>query len=64
MGYCENAFSLSLSDNTLTSDRKCTYNFGSQTAKTCKDSTGGTLSLLSSGKTWNNPITTFRKVRK
>jgi len=63
-GYCENAFSLSLSDNTLSGDRKCSYGLGSQTAKSCKDSSGGTLSLLSSGKTWNNPITTFRKVKQ
>jgi len=64
VGYCGTAFSLSLSDATLTSDNKCSYGFLSDTAKTCKDSSGGLLSLLSTGKTWNNPITTFRKVKQ
>ncbi|MEY4512834.1 MAG: hypothetical protein RLZZ450_4956 [Pseudomonadota bacterium] len=61
VGYCESAFSLSLSDNTLRGDKKCTYAVGSDTAKSCKDSSGNVLSLLSSGKTWANPITTFRQ---
>jgi hypothetical protein len=64
VGYCEDAFSLSLSDNTLTSARKCTYGRGSDTASSCKDSSGGTFSLLSSGKSWSSPITTFRKEKQ
>ncbi len=70
VGYCENAISLSLSDNTLTGDRKCSYSFGSDTANSCKDSSSGSngglfgLSLLSRGKTWSNPITTFRNVKQ
>jgi hypothetical protein len=65
IGFCNNAISLSLSDNTLTGDRKCS--FSGHTAKSCKDSSGGLfggLSLLSSGKSWSNPITTFRRTKQ
>jgi hypothetical protein len=68
VGFCNNAISLSLSDNTLTGDNKCS--FSGDTAKGCKDSSSssggllGGLSLLSRGKTWANPITTFRKTRE
>jgi hypothetical protein len=71
-GFCNNAVSFSLSDNTLTGDSKCSWTssstFGSKdVATTCKDSSGGIggrLSLFSSGKSWNYPITTFRKVKQ
>jgi hypothetical protein len=59
-GYCESAFSLSISDNTIKGDDKCSYGFGNDTAKSCKDNSGSG-SFLSSGKSWAYPITTFRK---
>jgi hypothetical protein len=68
VGFCDNAFSLSLSDNTLTGDNKCSFTGPSRSkrdvATSCKDSSGGALSLLSRGKSWSYPITTFRKVKK
>ncbi|HEX5655921.1 MAG TPA: hypothetical protein VFX59_01950, partial [Polyangiales bacterium] len=70
-GYCNNAISLSLSDNTLSGDEKCSWTgqsvLSKDVAATCKDSSGGiggSLSLLSKGKTWSYPITTFRKVKQ
>jgi hypothetical protein len=58
-GYCNNAVSLNLADNTLTGDSKCNFGFGTQTATSCKDTS---TSLLA--KSWAYPITTFRKVQQ
>jgi len=57
-GYCSNALSLNLLDSVL-SDNKCSFGFGSDTATGCKDPAGGLLA-----KQWKYPITTFRKVQK
>lgn len=62
-GYCESAISFDRDDDTVTGDNKCSYSFGSETAKSCKDGTN-TGSGLNPGKTWNYPITTFRKVKQ
>jgi hypothetical protein len=62
-GYCQNVISLNiLSGDSLLNDNKCSYNFGVDTAKTCKDNSSSGL-LFSSGKSWNYPITTFRTVK-
>lgn len=58
-GYCENAVSLNIADDTILGDSKCSYGLLSDTATKCKDNTGGLLP-----KTWSYPVTTFRKVQQ
>jgi hypothetical protein len=57
-GYCGSAFSLSIGDNTISGDNKCS--FSGDTARSCKDASASRFS----GKTWQYPITTFRSVQQ
>ena len=67
VGYCTSVVSLSLgldvnvADSTILGDKKCEFGSvfsKSDTASACKSGTGF------ASKTWNYPITTFRKVKQ